>query len=119
MQAATLVAALRPLLPAPRPGAPGPFALSGEAALRELAAEAGLRALEVFDLECPFVYPDKATALRGLNAAGVAVRAIEHSGEQAVTRAHAEAIAPFIWSDGSYRLEARFRCLLARPQRPR
>ena len=71
--------------------------------------------LEVFDIDCPFVYPDEATAMRGLNSAGVAVRAMETSGEQAVTRAHAEMIAPFRLPDGSYRIEATFRRLLARP----
>ncbi len=47
MQAASLVAALRPLLPAPPPGAPGPFALSNEAALRgfrrSCRTQAGIR----------------------------------------------------------------------------
>lgn len=36
MPAASVVAALRPLTPPPAPGAPGPFALSGESALRRI-----------------------------------------------------------------------------------
>jgi SAM-dependent methyltransferase len=115
MEAASLVAALRPLMPPPPPGAPGPFALSDERALRTFAANAGLTPVEVFDVESPFVYTDEATAVRGLNAAGVAVRAMENSSEQAVTEAHARAIAPFRRPDGSYRIKATFRCLLARP----
>jgi SAM-dependent methyltransferase len=115
MEAASLVAALRPLMPPPPPGAPGPFALSDEAALRRFAAEADLEPVEVFDVESPFVYADEATAVRGLNSAGVAVRAMESSSEQAVTAAHATAIAPFRQPDGSYRIQATFRCLLARP----
>ena len=115
MEAAAVVAALRPLLPPPPSGASGPFALSDVSALRSFAAEAGLSPLEVFDVDSPFVYPDEATAPRGLNSAGVAVRAMENSGEQAVTRAHAEALAPFRQPDGSYRIKATFRCLLARP----
>ena len=43
-QAAALLGALKPLLPVPPPGAPGPFALSDEAALRALATAAGLDA---------------------------------------------------------------------------
>jgi SAM-dependent methyltransferase len=114
MEAAALVAALAPFLPPPPPGAPGPFALSNEAALRALALEAGLHPLAVFDVDSPFVYPDQATAVRGLNASGVAVRAIEQAGEAAVAAAHAKAIAPFRQADGSYRIGATFRCLLTR-----
>ncbi len=53
MEAAAVVAALRPFLPPPPPEAPGPFALSDESALREFAAEAGLSSLEVFDVDSP------------------------------------------------------------------
>jgi SAM-dependent methyltransferase len=115
MEAASLVAALRPLMPPPLPGAPGPFALSDEAALRRFAADAGLRPVDVFDVDSPFVYPDETTAIRGLNASGVAARARENAGEQAVPHAHAKAIAPFRQPDGSYRIKATFRCLLAEP----
>ena len=114
MPAATVVAALRPLLPAPPPGAPGPFALSDEVALPAFASQAGLEPIEVFDVDGPFVYPDQKTAVRGLNSSGVAVRAIENSSEQAVTEAHLNAITPFRNADGSYRINASFRCLLAR-----
>ena len=115
MEAASLVAAVRPLMPPPPPGAPGPFALSDESALRKFATDAGLAPAEVFDVDSPFVYPDEATAIRGLNSAGVAARAMENSSEQAVTDAHAKAIAPFRQPDGSFRIKATFRCLLAQP----
>ena len=115
MPAASLVAALRPLLPAPPPGAPGPFALSDEAALRAFAADAGLTPIEVFDVDSPWTYPDEATAVRGLNSSGVAARAMEHSSEAAVSEAHSQALAPFCQPDGGYRIGASFRCLLARP----
>ncbi len=114
MEAASLIAALRPLMPVPPPGAPGPFALSDENALRKFAVDAKLTPVVVFDVDCPFVYPDDATAVRGLNAAGVAVRAMENTSEQAVSEAHSKALAPFRRSDGSYRINASFRCLLAR-----
>jgi SAM-dependent methyltransferase len=115
MEAASLVAALRPLMPPPPAGAAGPFALSDEQALRKFAAAAGLEPVQVFDVDSPFVYADEALAVRGLNSAGVAVRVMEHAGEQAVTEAHARAVAPFRQPDGSYRIKATFRCLLARP----
>jgi SAM-dependent methyltransferase len=115
MEAASLVAAVRPLMPPPPPGAPGPFALSDESALRKFAADAGLEPVEIFDVDSPFVYADEATAVRGLNSSGVAARAMENSSEQAVTEAHAKAIAPFRQPDGSCRIKATFRCLLAQP----
>ena len=114
MEAATLVTALRPLLPSPPPGAPGPFALSGEPALRAFAAQAGLEAEELTDVDCTWSYPDLATALRGLGSSGVAVRARENSNDEAVDQAHAAALAPFCQANGSYRIGATFRCLIAR-----
>jgi ubiquinone/menaquinone biosynthesis C-methylase UbiE len=114
MEAASLVAALKPLLPPPPPGAPGPFALSDEATLRAFATGAGLDPAEVFDVDSPWHYRDLATALRGLGSAGVAARAMENSGEQAVDSAYAAALAAFRRPDGSYRIGATFRCLLAR-----
>jgi hypothetical protein len=110
-----VLAASPPLMPPPPPGAAGPFALSDEHALRRFAADADLTRVEVFDVDSPFVYADEATAIRGLNSAGVAVRAMECAGERAVTRAHVNAITPFRQPDGSYRIKATFRCLLARP----
>jgi SAM-dependent methyltransferase len=115
MEASSLVAALRPLLPPPPPGAPGPFALSDEAALRAFAAAGGLTPGAVFDVETHWVYPDEATALRGLGSAGVAVRAIAHAGEDAFIQAHRAALAPFRQPDGGFRVGARFRCLVATP----
>jgi SAM-dependent methyltransferase len=114
MDAASLIAALRPLMPVPPPGAPGPFALSDENALRKFAVDAKLTPVAVFDVDCPFAYPDEATAVRGLNAAGVAVRAMENTSEHLVSEAHSKALAPFRQYDGSYRINASFRCLLAR-----
>jgi SAM-dependent methyltransferase len=114
MEAASLVAALRPLLPPPPPGAPGPFSLSDDAALRAFATDAGLDPVDVFDVDSPWQYADLATALRGLRSHGGAARAIEHSSEEAVDSAHAQALAPFRQSDGSYTIGATFRCLLAR-----
>jgi SAM-dependent methyltransferase len=116
MPAASLVTALKDLLPPPPPGAAGPFALSDEGRLRRLAVDAGLETLEVFDVDSPFVYADEATALRGLNASGVAARAMEQSGEAAVTEAHRQALASFRRADGRFVAEGSFRCLLARPR---
>jgi len=112
MEAAQLVAALRPVLPPSPPGAPGRFVLSDETTQRAFAVESGFNVLENFDTEAPWQYADLPTALRGLKSSGVAVRAVEHSGEAAVDAAHAKALAPFRCPDGSYRINATFRCLL-------
>lgn len=114
MEAASLVATLRPLLPPPPAGAPGPFALSNEAALRAFAEGAGLEPVEMFDVDSPWVYENLVTAMRGLRSSGVAARAIEHSNVEAVDAAHEKALAPFRREDGSYVVGARFRCLITR-----
>ena len=99
MEAASILAALKPLLPPPPPGAPGPFALSDDSTLRAFATAAGLEPTEMFDFESPWRYPDLAAALRGLKSSGVSVKAIGNSSEEAVDSAHTDALAPFRQSD--------------------
>lgn len=113
MEAATLVEALKPLLPPPPPGAPGPFALSDETALRSFVEGAGLHPLQVNDVACHWHYPDLQTALRGLGSSGVATRAAENSSESALNEVHEAALAPFRSKDGTIRVAASFRWLLA------
>jgi len=114
MEAAQIVAALRPLLPAPPAGAPGPFALSDEATLRAFVNESGLVAGELFDTDAPWHFPSMEIAVRAVGAAGVAVRAEQLVGRDRVDAAFAAALAPFRCDDGSIRVGATFRCLLAR-----
>ena len=113
MEATSLIAALKPLLPAPPPGAPGPFALSDKDALTAFVEGSGLRPLEIQDVECLWRYPDLMTGLRGLAAAGVAVRAAENSADADVDRVHGAALAPFAKADGSYEIRAVFRWMTA------
>lgn len=115
MEAASLVAVLKPFLPTPPPGVPGPFDLSEESTLRGFASSAGLTPTAVFDVDDPWIYPDLDTPVRGMCSAGVAVKAMEHSGEEAVISAYAAAFAPFLQSDGAVRVGANFRCLLSQP----
>jgi SAM-dependent methyltransferase len=115
MEAAAHIAALRPLLPPPPPGAPGPFALSDPTALHAFATAGGLVPLEVNDVETPWHYPDERTAIRGLGSSGVAVKAIQHSGEDAFIAAIAGFLAPFRRPDGSISFGARARYLVATP----
>jgi SAM-dependent methyltransferase len=78
------ITAMGSLLPPPPPGAPGPYALSADGALEALAIEAGMTPGLVTTVACPWDYPDEGTALRGLLASGLAIRAIQNKGETAV-----------------------------------
>lgn len=115
MEAAEVVAALKPFMPAPPPGAPGPFALSDERALRNFATNAGLNPTDIFDVACPFLYPNESIAVRGLCSSGVAVKAAEFSSDQAVVDAYRQVANKFLQPDGSVQINARFLCMLARP----
>jgi SAM-dependent methyltransferase len=106
--------ALGPLMPPPPPGAPGPFALSDEAKLKALATDAGLTPLAVVDVQCPWIYPDLETALRGMLSAGPVERAIRASSFERVRDAVAGAITPYRRSSGGYHINNVFRYLIAR-----
>ncbi|CAN5400093.1 methyltransferase domain-containing protein [soil metagenome] len=114
MEAASTVAALKALMPPAPASAPGPFALSDETRLRDFADQAGLTADEIFDVDAPWVFGSLDEALRALKSPGVAARAIAHSGEAALDEANRQLLAPFRRADGTYRLGARYRCLVTR-----
>ena len=113
-EAAAYIQALGTLIPSPPPGTPGPFALSEEGQLAEFAAKAGLTPVRVKDVECPWTYSDLGTALRGLISAGPAVKAVRNSGEALVREALVQVLAPYRNASGVYRMENRFRYLIAR-----
>lgn len=113
-EAAGHLKALGALMPPPPPGAPGPFALSDESKLKALASDAGLTPIAVVDVECPWTYPSLDIALRGMLSAGPAERAIRNSGMERARDAVANAIAPYRKPSGEYRLNNKFRYLIAR-----
>ena len=115
MEATEVVTALKPLLPAPPPGAAGPFALSDKGALRKLVEDAGFSPVDIFDVECPFEYPDEETAVSGLCSSGVAVKAAENSSVADVEEAYARVARKYLLPDGRVHMMAKFRCLLAHP----
>ena len=107
-QAAAHLAAIGRLLPPPPPGAPGPFALSEPGALEALLTRAGLDPTPRRVVPCPWEYPDEETMLDALMSAGPAVRAIEHTSEDAVRQALRDACAPYRRGDGSYLMDNMF-----------
>lgn len=113
-EAAEHLKALGALMPAPPPGAPGPFALSDASKLNALAFEAGLKPIEVIDVECPWSYANLDVALRAMLSAGPAERAIRNSGMDRAREAVANAIAPYRQPSGEYHLNNKFRYLIAR-----
>jgi SAM-dependent methyltransferase len=118
-QAAAYIDALGALLPPPPPGAPGPFALSQPGALASLARAAGLQVAEEADVEVVWAYPDASTLLRGLLAAGPAVRAIAEAGEARIRHAILAAVAPYRTPGGAYRLHNLLRYVIAAHERSR
>lgn len=113
-EAAGHLKALGALMPPPPPGAPGPFALSDENKLRALALDAGLPPLAIVDVSCPWIFPDMATALRGMLSAGPAARAIRNSSVKRARDAVTAAITPYRTASGAYRLSNTFRYLVSR-----
>lgn len=113
-EAAGHLKALGGLMPPPPPGAPGPFALSEESKLNALATEAGLKPIAVVDVPCPWIYSDLEVALRGMLSAGPAERAIRNSSMDRARDAVAASISDYRQSSGEYRLNNKFRYLIAR-----
>jgi SAM-dependent methyltransferase len=111
-EAVATIRALALLLPPPPPGAPGPLALGQDGLVERLAIEAGLKPGVWTSVDCPWIYADLETALRATLSAGPMIRAVNHSGEEAVRAAEAEALKPFRLSDGSYRMENQFRYMI-------
>jgi SAM-dependent methyltransferase len=114
-----ILAALRPLMPPPPDAGPhsdeeGPFALSRPGLVEELLSRAGLEPESAAEVECPFQYRDEATAMRALGSAGPFAVAARELGEERLNGALAEALAQFARGNGSYRLDNRFRYVLAR-----
>jgi SAM-dependent methyltransferase len=112
-EAAGHLKALGGLMPAPPPGAPGPFALSDEANLKALANGAGFAPIAVVDVACPWTFPDLEIALRGMLSAGPAERAIRNSSMERAREVVAASIAAYATPSSGYRLNNKFRYLVA------
>ena len=110
---ADCLAALSALLPPP-PGTAGPFSLSSDGALQELAAQAGLTPQCVEEVDCLWDCPDEKSALRASLSSSPAIRVILQRGEAVVREAILEALTPFKTSTGGYQLRNKALYLVAR-----
>lgn len=63
-------------------------------------------------MACPIDYPDEDVALKAICSAGPVLRAIRAMGEAQVAEVAQRSLAPYQWSDGSYRQQNTFRFFL-------
>jgi SAM-dependent methyltransferase len=113
--AAAVVGAIAPLLGGSGNSSPKTTLVTEEGELRCFAEEADLvDPVEVGDGNTEWSYPNLATAVRGLNSAGSARLAADRTSEEAVTRAHEDALRPYVKVDGTVSFNAVFRYVIAR-----
>ncbi len=112
-EAATYLKAVGSLLPAPPPGAPGPFALTENHLLESTLEAAGFTVSSNEDIPTVWDFPDTTTALRGLLSAGPATRAIDHSGKEKVHDVVSAALSPYVQANGHVVYHNKFRVVIA------
>jgi SAM-dependent methyltransferase len=112
-QQTRIMAAISALAPPVPSGGPGPFALSAPGALESALQAAGLRSIDVGEFPVVMSFPDAETACKAFLAGGGSARAIQHSGEERVRRALRDVLEGFRVETGGYRIENRFRFVIA------
>jgi SAM-dependent methyltransferase len=112
-QQATIIDAMSSLAPARPPNAPGPFALSAPGMAEVALQAAGLRLVDRGESPIVVEYPDAEAACRAILQGSAGRRAVQHSGEERVRAVILNALAPYQTETGTYRLENRFRFLIA------
>jgi SAM-dependent methyltransferase len=112
-EAASFLAAVGSLLPPPPPGTPGPFALSEHHLLEKTLETAGFTIRQNTDIPTVWDYPDTTVALRGLLAAGPAVKAIDLNGYDKVSATVTATLPPYTRPDGHIVYHNKFRVVMA------
>jgi SAM-dependent methyltransferase len=115
-EAGAYLQGLGQLMPPPPPGAPGPFALSDEDALRGLFDQARLDVTTIQDVSCEWTYRDEDTAIAGLECAGPVVRVAEHAGWDAVHQVTKGFLRTYRTDDGGYKVTNTFRFVIGAPR---
>ena len=112
-QQTRIMAAIGALAPPQSLGGPGPFALSAPGAAESALQAAGLRPIDAGEVPIVLSYPEAETACKAFLAGGGSARAIQHSGEERVRRAMRDVLEGFRLETGEYRIENRFRFVIA------
>lgn len=112
-QQSRIMAAIGALAPSQLAGGPGPFALSAPGAAESALEAAGLQLLDRGEMSVVLTFPTVELASQAFLAGGTGARAIQHSGEERVRGAMREALAGFQTNTGDYRVENRFRFMIA------
>jgi SAM-dependent methyltransferase len=112
-QAASVLKAMSALLPPPPPGAPGPFALSEPGVLEGLLSDTGLTPELSEHVDTPFDFADSDSIYRAFAASGPGIVALRRHGEEKLRATIMPAMLPFERADGSYRLDNKFKFVLA------
>lgn len=112
-QQATIIDAISSLAPSQPPDAPGPFALSAPGVAEATLQAAGLRLMDRGESPIVVEYPDAEAACRAILQGSAGRRAVQHSGEERVREVILKELAPYRTETGTYRLENRFRILIA------
>ncbi len=99
--------AIRDAMPE-QPAGGGPFELSTPGKLEELFAEAGLKVLEIGEVDCPFNYPDFETFWRGNVSAGPLQGLLQVVNEETLKAAAKNAVEEFILDNGGYLIQPNF-----------
>ena len=113
-QQAPILDAISGLAPAQPPDAPGPFALSAPGVVEAMLQAAGLRLVDGGEVPIVVDYPDAEAACRAMMQGSAGVRAVQHSGEERVRQVILDGLAAYRTESGGYRLQNRFRILIAR-----
>jgi SAM-dependent methyltransferase len=105
------VSAIGALVPPPPPTGRPPLSTPG--VIEGLLKTAGLTPVAAEDVDCPFRFPEVATAWRAFASAGQAVGVIRQVGEGPVKRAVLTSLRAFTRPDGSVLQKNRFHWVLA------
>jgi SAM-dependent methyltransferase len=108
-----IMAAISALAPPSPADAPGPFTLSKPGVLESALKSAGFQLVDSGEIPIVVEYPDGDTACRAMLGGSGGVRAIRHSGEERVRQTILEALEAYRSETGGYRMENRFRFVIA------
>jgi SAM-dependent methyltransferase len=112
-EATTILKAIGSLLPPPPPGTPGPFALSEDGKIENIAESLGLRMVYKTRVACPAFYYTKNDAIKSFMGTGPAAAALNHVSERMVQQTIAKALQPYYLTEDMYHIQNSFLLFIA------